>query len=194
MHNIKKLMDELNLNKNLKIEDVPNIDLYMDQVIQLFEDVYKDTKRTDDEKILTKTMINNYAKGKLFFPIKNKKYSKNHLLLISLIYQLKGALSISDIKDVLYGINQRIIDNNFDLETFYNGYLGLTEKNVNDFEEHVAKKESEVKEEVEKLKDPDASYLEQVLLIATFVNMSNYYRKAAERIVDHLKGSKDMDK
>ena len=58
-----------------------------------------------DEKVLTKTMINNYAKGKLFIPIKNKKYSKQHIMLINLIYQLKGALSINDIK-IDIGSNQ----------------------------------------------------------------------------------------
>ena len=43
----------------------------MDQVIQLFESKLSEQKRNDDEKILTKTMINNYAKGKVI--IANKK-------------------------------------------------------------------------------------------------------------------------
>ncbi len=193
MHTIKDLIDELQLNRNLKIEDVPNIDLYMDQVIQLFEEIYSDTKRTEDEKILTKTMINNYAKGKLFFPIKNKKYSKDHLLLISIIYQLKGSLSIADIKEVLHGVNEKIVEEDFNLEAFYNGYLQVTEKNVSDFEAHVATKESEVKEEIEKLEDHDSDYLEKVLLIASLANMSNYYRKAAERMVDDLKSRAEKE-
>ena len=60
----------------ITLDDLPDIDLYMDQVIQIFENKLEKTKRNQDEKILTKTMINNYAKGKLFFPIKNKKYTK----------------------------------------------------------------------------------------------------------------------
>ncbi|MCU5501703.1 DUF1836 domain-containing protein, partial [Bacillus wiedmannii] len=95
MENINKLLETLYLEKNITLEDIPNVDLYVDQVVQLFENTYSDTTRTDDEKVLTKTMINNYAKGKLFIPIKNKKYSKEHMILISLIYQLKGALSIN---------------------------------------------------------------------------------------------------
>ncbi len=191
MHNLNEIIDDLKLDRHLKIEDVPNIDLYMDQVIQLFEETYKDTKRNDEEKILTKTMINNYAKGKLFFPIKNKKYSKEHLLLISLIYQLKGALSISDIKTVLSGLNDKITEEDFELDAFYNRYLGLVENNVKDFYAHVNKKEQEVKEEVDKLSVPNAKELEQILLIASLVNLSNYYRKTAERLVDQLQEQKE---
>lgn len=42
--------------------------------------------RIDDEKVLIKIMINNYVKGKLFIFIKNKKYLKEYMILISLIY------------------------------------------------------------------------------------------------------------
>src|SRR5690606_33081721 len=100
-----------------------NIDLYMDQVIQLFEHTFNQSTRNEDEKVLTKTMINNYAKGKLLFPIKQKKYSKEHLLLISLIYQLKGTLSISDIKTTLEGINENI--DKIDIDSFYKNYLNI---------------------------------------------------------------------
>lgn len=89
MQNIDELLEKLYLDTQLTIEEIPDIDLYMDQVIQLFENKFSQTKRNDEEKILTKTMINNYAKGKLFFPVKNKKYSKEHIMLISMIYQMK---------------------------------------------------------------------------------------------------------
>ena len=95
---IIEILNNLSLESNIKLEEVPEIDLYMDQVIQLFESKLSNQKRNDEEKILTKTMINNYAKGKLLLPIKNKKYSKEHIILMSLIYNLKGALSINDIK------------------------------------------------------------------------------------------------
>ncbi len=49
----------------IKPEDLPNIDLYMDQVTTFMEDQLASTKRHDDDKILTKTMINNYAKNNL---------------------------------------------------------------------------------------------------------------------------------
>jgi len=186
VENINKLLETLHLEKNITLEDIPNVDLYVDQVVQLFENTYADTTRTDDEKVLTKTMINNYAKGKLFIPIKNKKYSKEHMILISLIYQLKGALSINDIKSSLEHINESLLsDDSFELNTLYKDYLTLTENNVESFKQDVNNRVSEVSE-ISSLEDPK---LEKFLLLNSLVNMSNMYRRLAEKLVDDLKGS-----
>ena len=186
MENINKLLETLHLEKNITLEDIPNVDLYVDQVVQLFENTYADTTRTDDEKVLTKTMINNYAKGKLFIPIKNKKYSKEHMILISLIYQLKGALSINDIKSSLEHINESLLsDDSFELNTLYKDYLTLTENNVESFKQDVNNRVSEVSE-ISSLEDPK---LEKFLLLNSLVNMSNMYRRLSEKLVDDLKGS-----
>ncbi|MFD6508446.1 DUF1836 domain-containing protein [Bacillus sp. NPDC060175] len=184
MENINKLLESLHLEKSIKLEDIPNVDLYVDQVVQLFENTYADTTRTDDEKVLTKTMINNYAKGKLFIPIKNKKYSKEHMILISLIYQLKGALSINDIKSSLENINAPLIsDDTFELNTLYKDYLSLNDANVGNFKHDVNNRVKEVNE-VSSLEDPK---LEKFLLLTSFVTMSNMYRRLAEKLVDDLK-------
>jgi hypothetical protein len=186
MEKINEILESLGLESNLKLDEIPNIDLYMDQVIQLFENKFADSKRNEEEKILTKTMINNYAKGKLIFPIKNKKYSKEHLILMSLIYQLKGALSINDIQTTLDGINKRIIKEDIELDSFYNSYLNLSKKNVADFNEDINERVMDVNEEVSKMEDRNAPYLEQVLMISSLVHMSNLYRKVAEKLVDEI--------
>jgi Domain of unknown function (DUF1836) len=186
MGKINEIIDQLGLESNLMVDEIPNIDLYMDQVIQLFENKFADSKRNDEEKILTKTMINNYAKGKLIFPIKNKKYSKEHLILMSLIYQLKGALSINDIQTTLDGINKRIIKEDIEIDSFYISYLNLSKKNVTDFNEDINERVKDVNEEVAKMEDRNAPYLEQVLMISSLVHMSNLYRRVAEKLVDEI--------
>ena len=186
MEKINEILEGLGLETNLKLDEIPNIDLYMDQLIQLFENKFADSKRNDEEKILTKTMINNYAKGKLIFPIKNKKYSKEHLILMSLIYQLKGALSINDIQTTLDGINKRIIKEDIEIDSFYNSYLNLSQKNVTDFNEDINERVKDVNEEVSKMEDRNSPYLEQVLMISSLVHMSNLYRKVAEKLVDEI--------
>lgn len=186
MDKIKEILDQLELETNLSLDEIPNIDLYMDQVIQLFENKFANSKRNAEEKVLTKTMINNYAKGKLIFPIKNKKYSKEHLLLISLIYQLKGALSINDIQVTLDGLNKRIIIEDIEVDSFYNSYLALSQKNVADFNVDINERVKDVNEEVAKMEDRNAAYLEQVLMISSLVHMSNLYRKVAEKLVDEI--------
>ena len=182
MENINDLLEKVSLEKSVSLEEMPEIDLYMDQVIQLFDQKYKETKRNEDEKILTKTMINNYAKGKLFIPIKNKKYSKKHLILISLIYQLKGALSITDIKSTLQIINEKITSDDINLDAFYTSLLTLQKKNAANVSESIPLRHQEVK----KVVDTEDEKLEQILLIASLVNISNSYRKIAERLIDDL--------
>lgn len=186
MENIKHLINQLGLENHITLEEIPNIDLYMDQVIQLFESKYNSTKRDPGDKVLTKTMINNYAKGKLFFPIKNKKYSKEHLILISLIYQLKGVLSINDIKSTLDGINKKVEGGDMDLDYFYSSYLDLSQTNAKRFKDDIQLKAVEVSDKVKKMEDNDADYLEKVLLISSLVNISNLYKRAAERLVDQI--------
>ncbi|EIJ80214.1 hypothetical protein PB1_07632 [Bacillus methanolicus PB1] len=190
MEKVNEIIADLGFENIITLEDLPKIDLYMDQVIQLFEQKYGATKRTEDEKVLTKTMINNYAKGKLFFSIKNKKYSKEHLILISLIYQLKGALSLNDIKTTLDGLNEKIIAGDFNLEAFYESYLYLFTKNVESFKEDIEEKAKDVNEEITKLEEQDSQYLEKALFIATLVNISNLYRRVAEKLVDEIKECK----
>jgi len=187
MKNINELVDSLHLDNHLTAEDIPDLDLYMDQVIQLFETKFSGNKRYAEDKVLTKTMINNYAKGKLFFPIKNKKYSKEHLMLIAMIYQMKGSLSINDVKITLDKLNKKIIDDDsFNLEKLYDSYLVLEKANAVDFKENVQKTIDKVENETMKFQDKDAEYLSQLLSIASFVNMSNYYRKLAEKMVDGI--------
>ena len=70
---IDEIIKKLALTERVEEKDIPEIDLYMDQVIQIFEQKLSNSKRKDSDKVLTKTMINNYAKAKLLMSIKNKK-------------------------------------------------------------------------------------------------------------------------
>lgn len=193
MNHLNELIAKLELDQNILLEDIPGIDLYMDQVIQLFENKFKGAKRSEGDKILTKTMINNYAKGKLFFPVKNKKYSKEHIILISLIYHLKGTLSIGDIKSVLEGINERTHEDSFDLEQFYESYLHLYEQETEVFRTNLGKMGSAV-QDVVAYTDGYSEELQKVMLILSLANLSNLYRRAAEQLVDSLPAANNPDK
>ena len=85
----------------IKPGDVPGINLYMDQVTTFMDEHLSDSKRHEDDKILTKTMINNYAKNNLLPSPEKKRYSKEHLLVLIFIYYFKNILSISDIQTLL---------------------------------------------------------------------------------------------
>lgn len=92
-------------------EEIPNIDLYMDQITTFMDEHLASSKRFEDDKILTKTMINNYTKNALLPPSNKKKYSREHMILLIFIYYFKNFLSISDIKSILTPISDSFFDN-----------------------------------------------------------------------------------
>lgn len=105
--NINQLITDSMKTKALHPDDIPNLDLYMDQIIALMNNHLG----TDGEKEpLTRTMIHNYSKAGLITPLKGKKYSKDQILQMLAIYSLKNTLSIAQIKRVLYGTMQSGID------------------------------------------------------------------------------------
>ena len=95
--------------------EIPNMNLYMDQVTTLMEEGLSSTKRYEDDKILTKTMINNYTKNNLLPPPDKKKYSKEHVLVLIFIYYFKNILSIKDIETLLKPITEKYFHTDKDL-------------------------------------------------------------------------------
>jgi len=84
----------------INYSDIPEIDLYMDQVINFLDKKLVFFKKSDEESLLTKTMINNYVKSSLIpKPIK-KKYGRIHISKLIMVYFLKNILSINDIKEI----------------------------------------------------------------------------------------------
>lgn len=180
---------------NINLDDFPEIDLYMDQVIQLFESKLNYTKRNEDDKILTKTMINNYAKGNLLMKIKNKKYTKEHMILIGLIYNLKGALSLTDIKtmfDPIIGSFSK--DEDYPLYDIYESFLKIYDSNLENFDISSTNISNHVNELIKNKDEKLGDFEEKFLLVCAFVSMSNLYRRMSEKIIDEcfseLKGGK----
>lgn len=105
---LNSIMESLSRVSCIKLEDIPNIDLYMDQVTTFMDSKLKSSVRNPGEdKILTKTMINNYAKNDLLPPPVKKKYSREHVIMLIFIYYYKGILSINDIQTILKPIAEK---------------------------------------------------------------------------------------
>ena len=118
---ILSLLDKLSGIDYINPESIPNLDLYMDQITSFMDDQLEMSKRREDDKLLTKTMINNYTKNDLLPPPVKKKYSKEHLLSLIFIYYLKNILSINDIQTVLNPITDKYFGNKdgFNMEDIY---------------------------------------------------------------------------
>ena len=96
----KELLENSQKTKALRPDDIPDLDLYMDQIIALMS---AHLGETGEKEPLTRTMIHNYSKAGLISPVKGKKYTKEHILQMLVIYSLKNTLSIAQVKRVLNG-------------------------------------------------------------------------------------------
>ena len=88
-------------------EDIPNIDLYMDQVLTFLNQELGTVREVNEDKAMTKTMINNYTKNQILPPPEKKKYSREHMLNLIFIYYFKNFLGLKDIKSILDPINAK---------------------------------------------------------------------------------------
>ena len=82
-------------------DDIPDEEMFMEQVTTFMEKELKNNLRNEDEKTLTKAMINNYTKNKIMPPPVKKRYSREHLIFLIYIYYMKNVMSISDIQKLM---------------------------------------------------------------------------------------------
>ena len=139
---LNSILNELSHLQYVHPGDIPNIDLYMDQVTTFMDEQLASTKRYKEDKILTKTMINNYAKNNLLPPPEKKKYTKEHVLVLIFIYYLKSILSISDIQGILNPITEKYFgnDENYSLEDIYKEVFSLEHPETQNLMKDLAKK------------------------------------------------------
>lgn len=120
--------DALN-DAELKSQEIPSIDLYVDQIINLISEKLRDGSERYQERQLTKTMINNYSKDGLITPVKGKKYNKEQILQMLTVYTLKGTLSIGEIKRLLQGAYSVEGFDGQALQELYDKYLDIKDVN-----------------------------------------------------------------
>ena len=139
---INSILNSLSRIDHIKPKDIPNIDLYMDQVTTFMESHLAASKRYPEDKILTKTMINNYTKNELLPPPVKKKYSKEHLLVMVFIYYFKGIMSITDIQALLNPLTDKYFHSkeNFNIEVLYNEVFSLEKLQVDKIQQDILDK------------------------------------------------------
>lgn len=87
----------------LSWDRLPELDLYMDQVITLMNKILC-TFTTVTEKTLTPSMINNYVKDGVLPRPEHKKYSRDHLVRLMMICMLKSILTLPEVDTILQGL------------------------------------------------------------------------------------------
>lgn len=195
---LSELLTELKRIDYVRPEDIPNIDLYMDQITTFMDSQLEASKRHDGDKILTKTMINNYAKNDLLPPPEKKKYTKEHVLTLIFIYYFKSILSISDIQSILNPITDKYFgkgkEEDYSLEDIYREVFSLENQETKNIMKDVAKKFNTSQQTFPDASPEDAELLRKFSLIC-MLSYDVYVKKTIiERLIDQDNASGKSDK
>lgn len=199
----KQIRDAIQMDY-IEPADIPAIELYMDQVTTFMDKHLSNNKRTPDDKILTKTMINNYTKNHLLPPPEKKKYSKEHIILLIYTYYLKNFLSIGDIQKLLAPMIEKYFHasetDSVTLESIYSTVVELAQLQYQMDKQEIFKTYEIVNQkirdehpELASVAMNSASYLQDF----TFVALLSYdiYLKTqlVEKIIDELVPDQSTD-
>ena len=167
-------------------EDIPSIELYMDQVTTFMDRYLSKNKRTEEDKTLTKAMINNYTKNDLLPPPNKKRYSKEHIILLIYIYYFKNVVTINDIQVVL----QPLIDNYYDnkdakhsLEEVYTTLYELEKLQYENTEDSITKTLELIEQGFD---GKDDEYLKKLTFLALLGYDIYLKKKFMESIIDDM--------
>lgn len=190
LHKVLASISKLNY---INPDDIPDISLYMDQVTTFMEEKLSSYKRYEEDKTLTKTMINNYAKNQLIPPPEKKKYTKKHMLLLIFIYYFKNFLSISDIKSIFKPISDNFFgdDSEIDLEYIYKYVFDLEFEGMEILIRDVTKKYKLAKGAFPKTSNEDD---DDVLSTFAFICMLGFDVYVKKLMIETLIDSKNNNK
>lgn len=194
---LNSILASLDRIEYINPDDIPNIDLYMDQVTTFMDSRLRSTSRyPGEDKILTKTMINNYAKNDLLPPPVKKKYSKEHVLLLIFIYYYKGILSINDIQILLKPVTEQFFQNGkeFNLEKVYREAFGMEKQQLEALKADVAEKYRLAGETFRDAPAESVDFLQKFAFICT-LSFDVYVKKLMiEKMVDELAKAESAEK
>ena len=176
-------------------DDIPNIDLYMDQVTTFMEKELASSKRHEDDKILTKTMINNYAKNNLLPPPVKKKYSKEHMLMLIFIYYFKSLLSFRDIEELFKPITAKHFTghgSSLSLEDIYREVFTLEESEMSSIKTDIASKFQKAMDTFQDVseEDGDQDYLKLFSFICELSFDVYMKMQMIEQLTDQLRAER----
>lgn len=191
---VMSLLRELSSMTYIKPGEVPGIDLYMDQVLTFMDAHLKDAKRHEDDKTLTKTMINNYTKNKLLPPPEKKKYSEDHLYLLAFIYYLKNQLSMSDIQTLLKPLTELFFqgDGKPSLSDIYDEVYKLQKEQLSNISKDVILQYKKSINSFSEVKDEKKKEYLQMFAFVTMLDFDIYLKKnIIENIIDDMLANDD---
>lgn len=187
---IQKLINSINISSDISISDIPDMDLYMEQLTSFMEGNLKAFKRNKTDKILTKTMINSYTKDGLLMPPENKKkYTKQHIILLILIYHLKQILSINDIRTLLRPILKDITTDKDDvlpLQDIYTVFLDMKKLELEQYCNLCSEKVNIIDDKIKDIDIKEKDIAKLFLTVITLTAQAEANKRLAEKLIDEF--------
>lgn len=194
---LNSILESLDHVDYIRPEEIPNIDLYMDQVTTFMDEHFSSTRRYSEDKILTKTMINNYTKNNLLPPSVKKKYSREHMLLLILIYYFKNILSIRDIETVLKPLREKYFsgENAVLLTDLYKEICEMEKTRIEPMKASVREAYEKSQSAFADIEDKDAQDELKLFAFICSLSFDVYLKKMMiEKIIDKLAAEPDESK
>lgn len=185
---IRQIINDFKQLDYIKPDDIPDIALYMDQVTTFMDERLAGCRRYEDDKILTKTMINNYAKNNLIPAPEKKKYTKDHMLLFILIYYFKSFLSIGDIEKLLGPLSANYFnkEEGYDVEDFYRTVYKLVRSQISSISKNLIADYNKTDLPFPGVPEEDTEYFRQLAYICE-LSFDVYVKKQLiERLIDRM--------
>lgn len=167
--------------------EVPNIDLYMDQVTKFMDEHLESSKRRFDDKLLTKTMINNYTKNNLLPSPNKKKYTKDHMYTMLFIYYLKNVMPMDDTQSVLQPLTDMFFGENgsIDMEGIYKEIFDIEYSQSYSLTRDVVRKYNRSKKSFMEVEDQKERDFLQAFTFIAMLCFDVYMKKTMiEKIID----------
>jgi len=164
----------------IELSKIPNINLYMDQALTFMnENLYKNNP---NDKILTKSMINNYVKNNLLPKPENKKYFPQHIINLIYVFYMKQILTLDDVKSICNSYTDDHFKLN-DMSNLYNVFLNVEKEQVKKLEDEVQSLATNLYSNPSCKEFDDSEKL--FLLILLLSSRANTYKIMIEKLLEY---------
>jgi|GEM_PF-814337 len=186
---IKKAVDEFLQDTGSTTDDFPEFELYMDQAVTFMNKKLGAYKKDDKDILLTRTMVNNYTKHKMIPSPAGKKYTRTHLILLTMIYHLKRSFQMDEIEKLMKPLIDNYnseFDEKIDFAGIYSGISGVLEPDREALLANVRRDIEAIKTSLNQTEISDDDMLEVFMLITTMAVRANMQRLLAEKLLDEF--------
>ncbi|MBO4990902.1 MAG: DUF1836 domain-containing protein [Firmicutes bacterium] len=184
---VKTILDDYVNRGRILPGDFPDMELYMDQAAMFMNKKLAIYQKSDDEPVMTKAMISNYVKHDMLPKPNKKKYSRDHLAMLTLIFYLKGVLQVQDIENLM----KPLIDNynsefeeQFDFLKLYGGIENLYSVQRDKAAEEVYQDIDHIKKILSKYENADDDATELFMLICLLSMRADAQRYIVQKLMD----------